>query len=95
MVAHSNSVLCNGSSEGTHDGEPFVDCLIVGTGPAGGALACFLAQNGKKYTQIRLVEMMMLSTNVVGIKGLMVSQDTGTADTPRAHITNMAALGTS
>jgi hypothetical protein len=27
------------------------------------------------------------------MKGLMVSQDPGNADTPRAHITNMAALG--
>ncbi|KAK3648785.1 hypothetical protein LTR56_007225 [Elasticomyces elasticus] len=69
MVAQLNSVLANGG-----DGEDpaYFDCLIVGTGPAGGALACFLAQNG--------------------MKGLMINQDPGNADTPRAHITNMAAL---
>ncbi|KAJ9603045.1 hypothetical protein H2200_012340 [Cladophialophora chaetospira] len=49
-----------------------IDFLIVGTGPAGSALACFLAQNG--------------------LTGLLVSQDPGNADTPRAHITNMAAI---
>lgn len=27
------------------------------------------------------------------MKGLIVSQDPSNADTPRAHITNMAALG--
>ena len=29
------------------------------------------------------------------MKGLIVSQDPSNADTPRAHITNMAALGKS
>ena len=28
------------------NGEKAIDYLIVGTGPAGGSLACFLAQNG-------------------------------------------------
>ena len=28
-----------------------------------------------------------------GLKGLIVSQDPSNADTPRAHITNMAAIG--
>ncbi|KAE8361000.1 FAD binding domain-containing protein [Aspergillus caelatus] len=54
-------------------GKPLeVDCLIVGTGPAGSSLACFLAYHG--------------------LKGLMINSAPGTADTPRAHITNMAAL---
>lgn len=48
------------------------DVLIVGTGPAGGALACFLAFNG--------------------VKGLMISSAPSTAETPRAHYTNLAAL---
>jgi hypothetical protein len=30
----------------------------------------------------------------LGLKGLMVSAAPGTANTPRAHITNMAAQGT-
>ncbi|KAH8913105.1 hypothetical protein BR93DRAFT_871141 [Coniochaeta sp. PMI_546] len=60
--------------EALKDGPPKiqVDYLIVGTGPAGGALAAFMAS--------------------YGMKGLIVSRDSSNADTPRAHITNMAAL---
>ncbi|KAG0645462.1 1,2,4-dichlorophenol hydroxylase [Hyphodiscus hymeniophilus] len=50
------------------------DVLIVGTGPAGASLACFLSSHG--------------------ITGLMISSASSTADTPRAHITNIAALET-
>lgn len=50
-----------------------IDLLVVGAGPAGAALACFLASHG--------------------LKGLMISAAPGTAQTPRAHITNPAALG--
>ncbi|KAL1619934.1 hypothetical protein SLS56_009901 [Neofusicoccum ribis] len=56
----------------TPDVEIEVDTLIIGAGPAGAALACFLASHG--------------------IKGLMVSRAPTNADTPRAHITNAAAL---
>ncbi|KAF9634779.1 Monooxygenase FAD-binding protein [Lasiodiplodia theobromae] len=49
-----------------------MDTLIVGAGPAGGALASFLAFHG--------------------IKGLMITNTSSTADTPRAHITNAAAI---
>ncbi|KAI0105865.1 FAD binding domain-containing protein [Daldinia grandis] len=63
-------------SNGTSDSSPsfllHVDYLIIGTGPAGGSLAAFMAS--------------------YGMKGLIVSQDPSNADTPRAHITNMAAL---
>ncbi|KAK7890541.1 hypothetical protein LTR67_007749 [Exophiala xenobiotica] len=62
----------NGVQNGDSDIEVFTDYLIVGTGPAGASLACFLTQHG--------------------LTGLIVSQDPGNADTPRAHITNMAAL---
>jgi hypothetical protein len=48
------------------------DLLIVGAGPAGASLACFLA----RYS----------------LKGLMISSAPGTADTPRAHMNNEAAL---
>lgn len=48
------------------------DHLIVGTGPAGASLACFLSS--------------------YGLKGIMVGAASGSAETPRAHITNMAAL---
>ncbi|KAL2261427.1 hypothetical protein VTK26DRAFT_4194 [Humicola hyalothermophila] len=46
--------------------------LIVGAGPAGASLACFLAAHGRT--------------------GIMISAAPGTAETPRAHITNMASL---
>ena len=48
------------------------DILIIGAGPAGASLACFLSS--------------------YGIKGIIISRAPGTADTPRAHITNMAAM---
>lgn len=48
------------------------DLLIVGAGPAGAALACFLGSHG--------------------LKGIMIAAAPGNADTPRAHITNMAGL---
>ncbi|KIW62990.1 hypothetical protein PV04_09873 [Phialophora macrospora] len=48
------------------------DALVVGTGPAGASLACFLGSQG--------------------IQGIMVGIASTTADTPRAHITNMAAM---
>lgn len=48
------------------------DLLVVGTGPAGASLACFLASHG--------------------LKGIMIGAASGSAETPRAHITNMAAL---
>ncbi|KAF2847887.1 hypothetical protein T440DRAFT_509901 [Plenodomus tracheiphilus IPT5] len=46
--------------------------LIVGAGPAGSALACFLGYHG--------------------FSGIMIAAAPSTSDTPRAHITNMAAL---
>ncbi|CAK7227591.1 hypothetical protein SCUCBS95973_006593 [Sporothrix curviconia] len=46
--------------------------LVVGAGPAGASLACFLAE--------------------YGLTGIMISAAPGTANTPRAHITNIAAL---
>lgn len=46
--------------------------LIVGAGPAGASLACFLASHG--------------------LTGIMLSAAPGTSETPRAHITNMAAM---
>jgi cation diffusion facilitator CzcD-associated flavoprotein CzcO len=49
MVAQANGTHANhgGGSSGDCGGEPYFDCLIVGTGPAGGALASFLTQNGE------------------------------------------------
>ncbi|CAI7611390.1 unnamed protein product [Penicillium pancosmium] len=61
----------NKSAKGPEDGVQ-TEFLIIGAGPAGAALACFLGSHG--------------------LKGIMISSATGTAHTPRAHITNMAAL---
>ena len=36
----------------------------------------------------------MLTYSFIGIRGIMISACPATADTPRAHITNMAAMGT-
>ncbi|KAJ5746210.1 hypothetical protein N7520_011392 [Penicillium odoratum] len=64
--------LSNGGSTRQKPASTPIDVLIVGTGPAGASLACFLAS--------------------YGIRGLMVSASATNADTPRAHITNMAAM---
>jgi alkyl hydroperoxide reductase subunit AhpF len=78
-MAYTNGTIQenNGDENVNSDGitEVCYDCLIIGTGPAGASLACFLAQNG--------------------LKGLIVTQDPSNADTPRAHITNMAAIDVS
>ena len=65
-------------------------CVIIGSGPAGGALASFLAQNGKSRTD--------KGSNIClphcqGIKGIIVSKTSSTARTPRAHTTNIATMG--
>lgn len=65
------------------------ELLIVGAGPAGASLACFLSQHGSRY-HIQDGDMKTLTSP--GLKGIMIAAAPGTADTPRAHITNMAAL---
>ncbi|KUJ13596.1 uncharacterized protein LY89DRAFT_622534 [Mollisia scopiformis] len=75
MATHSGSPtpILNGQSANTNATSIVeTDLLIVGAGPAGASLACFLAQ--------------------YGLKGIMLASTPSTADTPRAHITNMAAL---
>ena len=62
----------NGTTNGEVGKHIETDLLIIGTGPAGASLACFLSQHG--------------------LKGIMLSAAPGTSDTPRAHITNMAAM---
>lgn len=48
-MANSNGPTngTNGLANGHSDTPVEIDYLIVGTGPAGGALACFLVQHGK------------------------------------------------
>lgn len=75
------------------------DVLIVGTGPAGASLACFLASYGEwdllgtfkcSNARARCQKHPLMK---LGIRGIMISAAPTNADTPRAHITNMAAMG--
>lgn len=69
----SSQALPQRDASSTNSGILETEFLIIGAGPSGASLACFLAS--------------------YGIKGIVVSAAPGTANTPRAHITNMAALG--
>lgn len=69
-----------------------VDCLIVGAGPAGASLACFLGHHGKSECESDRGKILAADPRV-GLTGLVVAAAPSTADTPRAHLTNMAALG--
>jgi FAD binding domain len=65
--------------------------LIVGAGPAGAALACFLGQNGmaQKYLKLEI----LFDNKYIGAKGIVISKTSGSADTPRAHLVNPFATG--
>ena len=43
--------MVNGTGKADTGPAILTDCLIVGTGPAGGSLACFLAQHGESTNQ--------------------------------------------
>lgn len=76
------------------------ELLIIGAGPAGISLACFLASYGlsnpfsvlKRSGQDPLTDTLR---NTVGLKGIMISNAHSTADTPRAHLLNAPAGGNS
>lgn len=71
-------------------GDPVeTDFLIAGAGPAGASLACFLTS----YGECRAEAQYRQKIDVLGLRGIMISGAPGTAHTPRAHITNMAAMG--
>ncbi|KAH8901193.1 hypothetical protein GQ53DRAFT_789927 [Thozetella sp. PMI_491] len=61
-----------GGSNGDSSDILETEFLVIGCGPAGASLACFLTS--------------------YGLKGIMIGAAPGTAHTPRAHITNMAAV---
>ncbi|OCL03302.1 hypothetical protein AOQ84DRAFT_368495 [Glonium stellatum] len=71
-MATATEFLSNRNTAGSPGRVVETDHLIVGTGPAGASLACFLASHG--------------------LKGIAIGAAPGSAETPRAHITNMAAL---
>ena len=68
------------------------DVLIVGAGPAGASLAVFLGHLGKPISQDDVRASLTLNGIAGGVKTLMVSIENSTAASPRAHITNPAAL---
>jgi len=67
------------------------DLLIIGTGPAGASLACFFASHGTSVVHRFFPQLRKLT--LAGLTGIMLGEHSGSIDTPRAHITNMAALG--
>ncbi|KAF2704631.1 2,4-dichlorophenol 6-monooxygenase [Pleomassaria siparia CBS 279.74] len=71
-ITTQEPLATNGTSTVPTQAPIETDLLIIGAGPAGASLACFLAR--------------------YGLSGIVVSAAPGTADTPRAHINNMAAL---
>ena len=66
--------------------------VIVGAGPAGASLAAFLGSYGDPSSSDKSVSRTDIST---GITGIIISQTTTTAQTPRAHLTNAPAMGPS
>lgn len=86
--------LSNGDGSQKPPSVTTTDVLIIGTGPAGASLACFLASYGEFYI-LRPNEKSEINSLsfFLGIRGIMVSSCPTNADTPRAHITNMAAMG--
>ena len=76
------------------DGLVETEFLIVGAGPAGASLACFLTMYGK-LTEFASQEPVLADKYYrLGLKGIIISNNPGTADSPRAHITNQATMGT-
>lgn len=72
------------------------DVLIVGAGPAGASLGCFLTQYGEHcYGVSLLLDDAKTDKELSGVTGLIISKTSSTARTPRAHYTNNAAFGTS
>lgn len=81
----------NGASMSTQAHSNETEFLIAGAGPAGASLACFLTSYG--IFNGLVIASSRTNKCPLGLKRIMVSAAPGTANTPRAHITNMAAQG--
>jgi glycine/D-amino acid oxidase-like deaminating enzyme len=72
------------------------DYLVVGAGPAGASMACFLAQNGEcillSVARVYCLKF-ALTFDHAGLTGIVLSSALGSAETPRAHLGNPFALG--
>ena len=69
------------------------DVLIVGAGPAGAALASFLASYGDVLFQIIENELELTLLPRLGIKGIMITEACSTSTTARANYINIPAFG--
>lgn len=69
----------------------YYDVLIIGAGPAGVGAATFLAHLGE-YPLPRGVYLIVVSSLLGVTRVLMMSKANGTADTPRAHVTNAGTM---
>lgn len=68
------------------------DVLIVGAGPAGASLGCFLTRYGQGHDA--LYSLVDVETNqLADVTGLIISKASSTARTPRAHYTSNATFG--
>jgi hypothetical protein len=74
------------------EGDVETDCLIVGAGPAGASLACFLVNYGE-LNGPALARKRLTRVPLEGVKVMLISDAPGTTATPRAHLLNMAGLG--
>jgi 2-polyprenyl-6-methoxyphenol hydroxylase-like FAD-dependent oxidoreductase len=64
------------------------DLLVIGAGPAGACLACFIAHHGL-LPRARCIFQFLTAER---LHSIMLASTLGTAGSPRARITNMAAL---
>ncbi|KAI1182229.1 hypothetical protein F5B17DRAFT_421474 [Nemania serpens] len=69
------------------------DVLIVGAGPAGASLGCFLTRYGQRHDALHLLVDVETNQHPPDVTGLIISKASSTARTPRAHYTSNATFG--
>jgi alkyl hydroperoxide reductase subunit AhpF len=71
------------------------DVLIVGAGPAGASLGCFLTKYGMCASLMKFPLEFIAHEDLIGVTGLIISKASSTVQTPRSHYTNNATFGMS